>query len=249
MGRQSDVEKIHVEIKYLKLDFCHSSYSSFSSPSLFFSSVFSGFFFCKFLSFLCLGSFLFLQVPFFFFTMGFFLLHVLSGQFFSFVFSGFFFCRSLSLVYLGSFLFLQIPFFFFTMDFFLLRVLSILVGIVLLLPLWVTSSSFLLQFQTFFNSSNSCSYSMKLESLRLEFHVAKIFPCQQSISSLWDSISYRTRDANFLHTFKTLLTNDIIFLHYANLQISPNVSSILYIFRILQIYNPLIPFFLFLSFE
>ena len=60
MGRQSDVEKIHVEIKYLKLDFCHSSYSSFSSPSLFFFSVFSGFFFCKFLSFSA-GSFLLLH--------------------------------------------------------------------------------------------------------------------------------------------------------------------------------------------
>ena len=121
MGRQSDMEKIHVEIDYLKLNFRHSSYSSFSSPSLFFSSVFSGFFFCRFLSFLCLGSFLFLQVPFFFFTMG----------------------------------------------FFLLRVLSILVGTVLLLPLWVTSSSFLLQFQIFFNSSDLSSYSMKLKSLRL----------------------------------------------------------------------------------
>ena len=60
--------------------------------------------------------------------------------------------------------------------------------------------------------------------------MAKIFPRQQSISSLSDSISYRTwvlktRDASFLHTFKTLLTNDIIFLRYANLQISPFLSS------------------------
>ena len=149
-----------------------------SSPLFFFC----GFFFCRFLSFLCLGSFLFLQVPFFFFTMGFFLLHVLSGQFFSFVFSGFFFCRSLSLVYLGSFLFLQIPFFFFTMDFFLLRVLSILMGTVLLLPLWVTSS-FLFS-NLLLSSSDSFSYSMKLKSLRLEFYAAKICPCQQSISSL-----------------------------------------------------------------
>ena len=154
MGRQSDMEKIHVEIEYLKLNFRHSSYSSFSSPSMFFSSIFSGFFFCRFLSFLCLGSFLFLQVPFFFFTMGFFLLHVLSGSFFSSVFSRFF-CRFLSFLCLGSFLFLQIPFFFFTMGFFLLRVLSILVGTILLLPLQVTSSSFLLQFQIFFNSSDS----------------------------------------------------------------------------------------------
>ena len=139
-------KKIHVEIEYSKLDFHHSSYSSFSSPGPFFSSVFfCGFFFCRFLSFLCLGSFLFLQVPFFFFTMGFFLLHVLSGSFFSSVFSRFF-CRFLSFLCLDSFLFLQIPFFFFTMGFFLLRVLSILVGTILLLPLWVTLSSFLLQF-------------------------------------------------------------------------------------------------------
>ena len=106
-------KKIHEEIKYLKLDFRHSSCSS---PGPFFSSVFSGFFFCRFLSFLCLGSFLFRQVPFFFFTMGSFLLHVLSGSFF--------FYRFLSFLCLGSFLFLQVPFFFFTMGFFLLRVLS-----------------------------------------------------------------------------------------------------------------------------
>ena len=50
-------KKIHEEIEYLKLDFRHSSCSS---PGPFFSSVFSGFFFCGFLSF-SVGAFLLLH--------------------------------------------------------------------------------------------------------------------------------------------------------------------------------------------
>ena len=98
-------KKIHVQIEYSKLDFHHSSYSSFSSPGPFFSSVF-------FLGSSFAGSFLFCAwVPFFFCR---FLSS--SSPWVSFFFM-FFLVRSSPLFFLGSsagsFLFCAwIPFFF-----------------------------------------------------------------------------------------------------------------------------------------
>ena len=128
------MEKNPRENRVLILDF-RSSYSSFSSPSLFFFSVF-------------IGSYVFLvlllQVP-FLFVLGFFMLfHGFLSSSCSFYSRGD--CSSSSSM--GHFIFFS------------------------------SSISDLL-----LSSSNS-PYSMKLESLRLEFHVAKISPCQQSILSL-----------------------------------------------------------------
>ena len=149
MWRQTDVEKNPRENRVLILDF-RSSYSSFSSPSLFFFSVF-------------IGSYVFLvlllQVP-FLFVLGFFVF------FHGFLSSSCFFysrgdCSSSSSM--GHFVFFS------------------------------SSISDLL-----LSSSNSSSYSMKLESLRLEFHVAKISPCQQSILSLWGLISSKNWSFKYL---------------------------------------------------
>ena len=128
------MEKNPRENRVLILDF-RSSYSSFSSPSLFFFSVF-------------IGSYVFLvlllQVP-FLFVLGFFMFfHGFLSSSCSFYSRGD--CSSSSSM--GHFVFFS------------------------------SSISDLL-----LSSSNS-PYSMKLESLRLEFHVAKISPCQQSILSL-----------------------------------------------------------------
>ena len=128
------MEKNPRENRVLILDF-RSSYSSFSSPSLFFFSVF-------------IGSYVFLvlllQVP-FLFVLGFFMFfHGFLSSSCSFYSRGD--CSSSSSM--GHFVFFS------------------------------SSISNLL-----LSSSNS-PYSMKLESLRLEFHVAKISPCQQSILSL-----------------------------------------------------------------
>ena len=128
------MEKNPRENRVLILDF-RSSYSSFSSPSLFFFSVF-------------IGSYVFLvlllQVP-FLFVLGFFMFfHGFLSSLCSFYSRGD--CSSSSSM--GHFVFFS------------------------------SSISDLL-----LSSSNS-PYSMKLESLRLEFHVAKISPCQQSILSL-----------------------------------------------------------------
>ena len=128
------MEKNPRENRVLILDF-HSSYSSFSSPSLFFFSVF-------------IGSYVFLvlllQVP-FLFVLGFFMFfHGFLSSSCSFYSRGD--CSSSSSM--GHFVFFS------------------------------SSISDLL-----LSSSNS-PYSMKHDSLRLEFHVAKISPCQQSILSL-----------------------------------------------------------------
>ena len=148
MWRQTDVEKNPRENQVLILDF-RSSYSSFSSPSLFFFSVF-------------IGSYVFLvlllQVP-FLFVLGFFMFfHGFLSSSCSFYSRGD--CSSSSSM--GHFVFFS------------------------------SSISDLL-----LSSSNS-PYSMKLESLRLEFHVAKISPCQQSILSLWGLISSKNWSFKYL---------------------------------------------------
>ena len=147
MWRQTDVEKNPRENRVLILDF-RSSYSSFSSPSLFFFSVF-------------IGSYVFLvlllQVP-FLFVLGFFMFfHGFLSSLCSFSRGD---CSSSSSM--GHFVFFS------------------------------SSISDLL-----LSSSNS-PYSMKLESLRLEFHVAKISPCQQSILSLWGLISSKNWSFKYL---------------------------------------------------
>ena len=94
-------------------------------------------------------------------------------------FSWFFFCGFLSFLCLGSLCS--------SMGFFLLRGLSILMGIVLLLPLWVSSSSFLLQFQIFF---------FLLQILLLILCKTRV-PCGKNMSM--SAIRTRDFEAQFLY--------------------------------------------------